>query len=298
MDKSKQAKIFVIFTVLLWGSAGIISKSISMDKPFILLQITFISALIIISGYSLTNNSNDKPKIRKSSIQYLKTILLASMGFLFYWIFYINTLKSFDLASPAIVLNYTWPLFTFIFSAILFTKTKLNKIKTVGMILGFIAIIVLASEGRYSNLEHLNIKGIIFGLLTGISYGLYGGYASTLNDYEHKSYLLKSIIIAVIGISIMNIGSYHLFLKLKIYQVLLAIFLGLIIDGLGYIMWTKALQISKNEKIGNITSITYFLPIYSTLLISIYFKETEILKPYFFISLILVVLANYLTNKE
>lgn len=201
------------------------------------------------------------------------------------------------------ILNYTWPLFTGLFSILLFKVQKFDKASILVLILGFIGIVILGTGGSINNLVFLESKkGLILGLLAGVSYGLFSAYSSTLKDSNESALLLLfGTFLGAIGLTALSFSRYGWdMFSISRLDLLVGLIDGLILDALGYIVWTKALSISKKKNI-DITSsrsLINFLPLISIILIGIFFNDERevILQPYYLISFILILIACLIPN--
>jgi drug/metabolite transporter (DMT)-like permease len=113
-------------------------------------------------------------------------ILVGPFGYFVYSAALNLSYRNFDSASETTVLNYTWPVFTVIFTQLVFKgltrKDRLVRmIEWLGIGLGFLSVIVLASRGEFNLLVEPNLPGIGWGLLAGASYGFFSAYSGTVS---------------------------------------------------------------------------------------------------------------------
>ncbi len=187
MTKSK--KTISIFAVLLaaalWGTAGIFVRNV--EGSLTEMQLVFGRALIstILIGGIMLIKDKSLFKIKLKDIWLFVCLGLFSIvafNFCYY--------KTMSLASLSVaaVLLYTAPFFVIIISA-LFFKEKITLRKTVSLFVAFVGCLFvsgfLESGGKVSG------KAIVFGLLTGLGYGLYTVFGGMLIRKGYSTFTIN-----------------------------------------------------------------------------------------------------------
>ena len=167
--KSEQLKILLgyIFICLVWGSTWTVIR-IGLDSltPFISAGIRFFLASLIILFIV---------KIKGSPIQMDKrsVILYFFLGFMSFvipfWLVY--WAEQFIPSGLTSVLFGIFPFSVFLFSLILLDNEETDKYKLISVILGFIGIVVIYSDGLTLNVEN-HILGLSAVILSAIIQGM------------------------------------------------------------------------------------------------------------------------------
>lgn len=169
--------LYVLIAGSLWGAMGIFVRGLA-SCGLSSLEICFVrmaGAVILLTGYFFVFNRKAL-KIKLKDIWCFVGTGVFSLTFFGYC--YFTTIQMTSM-SVAAVLLYTSPVFVLVLSAILF-REKITKKKVACVIiaiLGCAFVSGLFSSGTGANLP---LKGILFGLGSGLGYGLYsifGRYA-------------------------------------------------------------------------------------------------------------------------
>lgn len=295
-------KILALFTILLWSFAGMLGKFISLKSQFLLLSLSFSFTFITLLLYAYIQNKDNFLQIFKK-IKYTY-LFIGLFGYGIYWLGYISCFHSYKGASEPIILNYTWPVFTVLFTE-LFYRTKKIKTKTIygievlGIFFGFLSVIILATQGNIYSFHVNNLPGLAWGLLAGSSYGFFSAYSSSVPKEKQSVFLLSSILSSLVFMVFLSWSELSIIPTLTIYDFIIVALLGSVVDGLGYIFWTRANRIAKYEQISisSVASIIFFLPLLSLIIISIVFNEKTLFQPYFIVTLLLLLLSSIFCQK-
>jgi len=177
------------------------------------------------------------------------------------------------------------------------TRSRLFRlVEGLGIVLGLLAVMILATKGRFTSLDILNIKGIAWGLLSGISYGIFSAYSGTVTKERHGGFLLLSITTSLALMLIFSMKELDLISTFTFQDVLIVFVLGSLLNGIGYITWTTANRIAREENLpsSSIASLMFVLPILALVIVSLLLKETKLLEIYFVVSLLFVALSSVL----
>lgn len=294
--------VLAIITILFWGFGSFLSRLMSMKSEFILLSIAYVFTLITMLTYFLYEHKGNFLGLFKNLT--IKDILFGPFGYFLYSVGLMQSFRAFNSASETAILNYTWPVFTVIFSETLFqTQAKKSRlfhlVEGMGIFCGLLAVMILATKGNITTLDFLNIKGVGWGLLSGISYGIFSAYSGTVTKERQGGFLLSSIITSLVLMMLFSIKEISLISTFTFQDLLIVFILGSLLNGVGYITWTTANRIAREEEINisSIASLMFILPILSLTIIAIFLKETELFEVYFLVSLIFVVTSSILCQK-
>ena len=295
-------KLLALITIVFWSFGPFLSRLIAIKSQFILLSLSYIFTFLTILGYCIYEYK--KKFFLKIKATWVKGLLVGPFGYFIYSVSLIQSYRVFNSASETTILNYTWPIFTVIFTELFFRKktrksSSLQIIEVAAIILGFLSVIVLASKGNIALLKILNIKGFGWGLLSGISYGIFSSYSGTISKDEQSAFLFSSISFSLILMLILSVPELNLIETFTTNDLLIVATLGCLLNGIGYITWTASNRLAreKNISISTVASLMFVLPLLSLVIISALLKETQLFQPYFIVSLFLIILSGVLSQK-
>lgn len=295
-------RILAFITLCIWSFSTTLMRLISTRSQFILLSLSFSFTFVTIIIYLLLSEKENI--LRKISEFNKKYLFFGLFGYFIYTAALIQCFVAFDSASEPTVLNYTWPVFTVIFTELFFRRSRVKPsgriIEGFGVFLGFMAIFILGTEGDIVTFRISNIKGIVYGLIAGASYGFYSGYSSRVPKEDHSIFLLASIFIGLVCMSAISYSEVSLISSFTLKDVLIVATFGCFGNGIGYITWTKANRTAfeQNVRISSVASIMFFLPLTSLVVVSVLLKEAKLLQPYFIVSLVLLILSSVICQNS
>lgn len=294
-----------LFTVLFWSFSSTLARLISLSSPYLLFSLSFACALVffLIHARQLYGRKMII-MLRKIPFRYF---LIGLMGYYAIWIGNTESFLSFDSAAETTVLNYTWLVFTVFFSQTLFSRpVKLNAtviIRNMGVLLCFISVYVLSVEGDIYSFEFKNTRGLLWGLMGGASYGLFSAYSAKIPKGDHLLFLIaaafSSLLAMIITFVISTDSIMDTIYQITISDLLLVLAIGVLVDSLGYIMWTRSLQQAATLSISitKIASIVFILPVASLIIVYLVFGEAAILRLYFLVSLLLLICGIWFSQR-
>ena len=294
MGRKVTAQILVILTVIIWSFFGLVTKLLSDVRMDVVMAIALCSSCLF--NYIYAYRSERKFPILKS----VKLCFVTLFGYSIYWILYIECIKSYTLTSIPVILNYTWPFFTGIFTILLFKLQKISWVFVMTMVLGFAGIILLQSQGQFSNLKfNQSYYGLLMGVACGMSYGFYSAKSSQVHKSDLPSFLFTgSFISSIVMILYVYLTNDMHNLNISLYEVLLAFFVGFFFESIGYLFWTRAQTLAVEEKadITKLVSLANYLPLFSILLLGLIYTEERaiITEGYFLVSILLIVGSSLL----
>ncbi|KAA3642214.1 MAG: DMT family transporter [Chloroflexi bacterium] len=297
-----QAYLLASIAIALWSTSAYLSRLIAIESQFVLVNLIFLFAAITLGVYVWILRNRRKLEVKANfHKQYL---FWGVFGYFLYSLPLIQSLRAFDSASEATILNYTWPVFTVLFSSVLFRKISSHRsqatkwLETLAIGLGFLAVVLVATEGQLGKVEIANPAGVLWGLLSGLSYGIFSAYSARLSENEQPVFLLTAILISLILTTPMGLWEYQQLGGLSRGGVLIAFILGVFMSGFAYIAWTGALRLAKAQnKIPQIAALIFMLPPLSLSIVAIFLKESNLTRPYFALSVVLVILSSVLAQR-
>jgi drug/metabolite transporter (DMT)-like permease len=297
-------QLLTIATVLLWSFGPFLGRLVSLKSAVVLLSISFLFTFLTMLLFTFITHCLSLSNIVKAfSFKYL---FFGLFGYFFYWFAFTQSFRAYNTGSEATVLNYTWPIFTIVFTELFFNnrnkgkKTKvIHVVESIGIFLGFLSILILATKGNVFSFNLANGIGLAWGLAAGASYGLFSAYSSTVSKEKQSIFLLYATFVSLAAMLTVSLSEAKIFATLTVNDIIIVALLGAVIDGLGYIAWTRANRVAreKNIDISSVASIVFTLPILSLVVITICLKETTLFQLYFLTSLLFVFLSSFLCQK-
>ena len=288
----KKNLIYAVLTVLIWSTMASAVKALLSDIPN--MQALSVSSIFSFLFLLVVNIKNRK--IKTLNVYTAKDILimcgLGFLGLFLYSAFYYYGLSVLT-AQEACILNYLWPIMLVVFSCILL-KEKLTVMKAIAMLCSFFGIVIL-SLGGGSTPSASTLFGMIACILAAVCYGLF----SVLNkkaDYDQNIsmmyiWLTTAVFAAAFGLCT------ETWIPIRGVQWLGILWLGVIVDGLAYLLWALALNGSKNTAV--IANSAYLTPFLSLIVSAVFLKEN--LQPKALLALVFIIggvlLQNYFEFK-
>jgi len=267
MEKQKRAYLYACVAVLLWSTIASAFK-ISLRYVDVLTFLFYASvvACIFLFLYLLFLN---KLKLLKAFTRrdYLRSALL---GFLNPFLYYAVLLKAYSIlkAQEAVTLNFIWPIMLVLLSIpILHQKIKLRSI--LAIIISFFGVFVIATKGDVLGFRFTNTVGVLLASGSSVIWALFWIYnVKDKHDEAVRLFVNFSFGTVFIFLAIL------LFSELKIPNrngLLGAVYVGLCELGITFLVWLKALRLSKTT--AQVTNLIYLVPFFALVLISLVVGE-------------------------
>ncbi len=285
-DKIKSI-VYVLLCVISWAFIPVVSRfgQTSLDNY----QFLFWSSILSFVVLFLSTIFSGKFKVFTTYHQHawIQAVLLGFMGsFLYYLLLYYAYAHADGL--EVIALQYTWPILIVIFS-IFFLKEKVTNKSLLASILGFLGVLFVLTKGDFNQI-HLDNIGVNLIVLSAASvFALFSVLSKKCNLEP-----ITGTTIFFLSASVCSLTAMSLFSKFAVPSVATLVPLiinGVIINGLSYIFWLKALSYSKASFIAPFVFLT---PILASLLVILFFKETFL--PVYFVGMGLVILSGLISQ--
>lgn len=296
-------KSFALITVLIWSFGGYTTRLIAVRSHHLLLAIALTFSTVFFAAYLTLYQ-------KRSIISLLQAIKLKYLvlGFIGYGFFYLINVQStlhFGNISETMVIGSSWPLFAVLFAYVLFSSRQEGSsrmtqvIQAFGMLIGFSAIIVLATKGQPHTLQISNGLGVIYALIGSSSYGLYSALSGQIKQESTLDFLFQAVLISTIILWMFSLPHIGEIRQLPIEDFAIVAFKGIAINGIGYFTWMRANQLAfeRNEDVSTISSIMFLLPLLGLTIVAVLLGERHIFQPYFLTSLALILLSSVICQK-
>ncbi|HDI82850.1 MAG TPA: DMT family transporter [candidate division WOR-3 bacterium] len=284
MEREKKSVGYAFTAVFLWSTVATAFKIALKSLNYIqfLFIATLVATLFLFIAFLFTKY---KPE--------LKDIMISSLlGFLNPFLYYLVLFKAYSLlpAQSAMTLNYTWPLFIVFFS-FLILKQKPTILEIIGLLLGFCGAGIIATMGRPASITGtISIPGIILALLSAVIWGIYWILNMKRNIPEVPGIFLNFLWGTVFIFILVFLKKQFPVTGIKGY--LSSMYVGLFEMGITFILWLKALNLSKRTAI--VSNLIYLTPFFSLLIISLILKEK--ISPWTVLGLTFTVLGIIITR--
>jgi drug/metabolite transporter (DMT)-like permease len=244
-------------TIVMWSASGLLLAMTGSLPAFELALFTLPFPFIVTAIGWIITGQDWKLKFRYSPSEYaIGTIGIG--GYTVFW--YLG----FKFAPPfqANLINYSWPFFILVFNALIF-KQKITLPQILGILLTFLGIFLLFTEGQDQTLSSDYIYGYICALIGALIWSLYSVVVKSMKAFDSD----------LIAISCLISGIPIFFLHITFEEFVFPQgwgwigLIGLLLTRTSYLFWNFAM---KNGRIEAIVGISYFTPIFSSILLIVF----------------------------
>lgn len=268
MKNQSKAYTYAIAAILCWSTVAVAFKiGLESFSTVQLLAFSCYTAIICLFIHLLLSK-----KLREIYLLDRRFVLKSAIfGLLNPFLYYLVLLKAYSLLPAQIAqpLNYTWPLILVLLS-MLFLKQKISGKAIIGIVVSFIGVLVISLQGKLNLGEIQNPIGVLFSTGSSLIWATYWLLNSTREKYEETGLFLNFVFAGVyITILMLIVGGFK-YIPLK--GLLAAFYIGIFEMGLSFVLWLKALKLSKDS--GRVSHLVYFSPFISLLFINLILKES------------------------
>jgi drug/metabolite transporter (DMT)-like permease len=262
MDRQNQAYIYAIIVVLIWSTVASVFKITLQYMNF--LHMTFFASIVsMLCFFVMLLAQNKFSHFKEFSLQdYLQSMLL---GFLNPCLYYFVLFRAYSLLPAQIAqpLNYTWPIMLVLLSIPLL-KQKIRFKNILAIITSYLGVFIILTRGDVAKFAFLNVAGILLALGSTIIWSLF--WIFNIKDRRDEVVrLFLNFLFGVIFLSIiLLIFTQPVFPDIKGF--LGATYVGLFEMGITFVLWLKALRMSKTT--AQVSNLIYIAPFLSLVLIN------------------------------
>lgn len=286
MVEQRKAYLCAVASVLLWStiasafkiSLGLLDAlSLLFYSSIVSMTILFFS-LLLFGKFSLLTTLSGK--------DYLRSVLL---GLLNPFLYYLMLFKAYSMlpAQQALTLNFIWPIMLVLLSIPLLGQ-KIRPKSLLAIAISFFGVIVVATRGRIMELKFTNLTGVSLAVGSSIIWALFWIY----NVRDRRDEIVRLFLNFTFGSCFICL-SVLLFSRLQkpgLNGILGAVYIGLFEMGITFLVWLKALKLSKTTAF--IANLIYLVPFLS--IIVIHFAIGERIFPSTVIGLVFIVAGVFL----
>jgi drug/metabolite transporter (DMT)-like permease len=262
MNRQNQAYIYAIIVVLIWSTVASVFKITLQYMNF--LHMTFFASIVsMLCFFVMLLAQNKFSHFKEFSLQdYLQSMLL---GFLNPCLYYFVLFRAYSLLPAQIAqpLNYTWPIMLVLLSIPLL-KQKIRFKNILAIITSYLGVFIILTRGDVAKFAFLNVAGILLALGSTIIWSLF--WIFNIKDRRDEVVrLFLNFLFGVIFLSIiLLIFTQPVFPDIKGF--LGATYVGLFEMGITFVLWLKALRMSKTT--AQVSNLIYIAPFLSLVLIN------------------------------
>jgi drug/metabolite transporter (DMT)-like permease len=196
---------------------------------------------------------------------YLHSIIL---GFLNPFFYYTILFKAYSLLPGQIAqpLNFIWPLMIVLLSIPLL-KQKIKFRSILAILVSFFGVIVISTKGNFTSLNLENPWGIFLAMFSSIIWALF----FIMNVRDTRDEVCKLFFSFGFGFLFASLVFIFNFQKPNIIGLLGAIYIGLFEMAITFVIWVKALKLSKTT--AQVNNFIYITPFLALIFLSILTKE-------------------------
>lgn len=287
MEKQKIAYIYAALAILFWSTIAAIFKILlpyySENLDLHILHLLFYASLIATITLFINLLLSKKLYLFKSfsKADYLYS---AVMGFLSPFLYYFVLLNAYSIltAQEAMTINWLWPM-TLVLLSIPLLKQKIKAKSIIAITISFFGVFIIATRGNIFGFKFTNPFGVLLALGSTIIWALFWIY-NTKDKHDETVRLFLNFIFGTVFIFIPIL----LFNKIELPDFkgfLGAAYIGLFELGITFLLWLKALKLSKTT--AHVVNLVYLTPFLSLVVISFVVGETILIST--IIGLILIV---------
>lgn len=277
---AKKNYVYAITTVLIWATMASVVKAVLYDVPGLqALSVSSVFSFLFLLAINLKNGAVKKLKAY-SAKDYGIMCGLGFLGLFLYSALYYFGLESLS-SQEACILNYLWPMMLVLFSCI-FLKERLTLTKALAMLCSFGGIVIL-SLGNDSFSAEGAVWGIISCIVAAACYGLFSVLNKKAAYNQNVSMMVMWLVVAVCAAAAGLVT--ETWVPIHGVRWLGILWLGIVVDGLAYLLW--ALALNGVENTAKIANLAYLTPFLSLIVSAVFLKEGLQLRA--FVALVFIV---------
>ena len=266
MTPRAQSYFNLALCILLWASIPVASKKIliELNNLEMLFYSTVFSALAL--GALVVGQGKVSSLARLSLRDYAQ---LGWLGFLGAFLYYVLLYGAFADTSAAegFVLAYTWPILVSLL-AVPLLRQKLSPLSLIAIAISFCGVAMTVTRGQMVTFQMENLGGNLLALCGALVFALFsilGKRASNDPTIAAFVYFCSALICAGVAIAIFEELSLP---TISIWGWIL--YNGLLVNGVSYLFWFRALEHGDTFIISNLL---YLTPVLSLPLVKVFLNE-------------------------
>lgn len=269
MKNQKIAYTLAGFVILFWGTSATAFKLGLQYFNFI--QLLFWASLFatVISFFVLLFQGKLSEVLRMDKTQLKWSVFL---GFLNPFLYYFVLFKAYDLlpAQVAQPLNYIWPIILVLLSIPILGQ-KLTAKNIIALIISFVGVIFISSQGNINIFSRSNPLGVFLALFSSTIWALFWLYNVRDKNRDEAVKLFLNFLFASIFTLIIGVFTKD-FWSISANGLFASAYIGAFEMGITFVLWLKALNYADNT--ARLSNIIYLVPFVALLFIKLVLGET------------------------
>ncbi len=264
MDSKSISRLQLLFTMLLFGTIGTLSRYINMPSSIICFGRAFFGAITILILLSVRREKADTDAIKRN----IGWLILSSVFMCTNWICQFEAFKHTTIATSTLC-YYMQPVF-YILAAAIVLKEKLTAKKLICVAVAFIGMI-LVSGVLQTGFSFSEMKGVIFGVSGGFFYAM----VVLINKYMKDISAVNTTIMQLALVSLIMLpysaatGAFGE-VNITVTGIICLLILGVLHTGIGYIIYFDAVNKLPAQTVG---ILSYIDPVEAVLLSAFFLRE-------------------------
>lgn len=198
---------------------------------------------------------------------YLRSALLGFLTPFSYYVFLFTAYSRLP-AQEALTLNFTWPIMLVLLSVPLLGQ-KITLRSLLAITVSFIGVVVIGTRGDILGFRFTDVTGVLLGVGSSVIWALFWIYNVRDNrDAVIKLFLNFAFGSCFIFVSMVLLGGVQI---PDVNGMLGAVYIGLFEMGITYLVWLKALKLSRTT--AHVANLIYLIPFLSIVVIRLVVGE-------------------------
>ena len=263
MDERK-ARLQLIFTMLLFGTIGTLTRFIDMPSSVIALGRAFFSVLTIILVLALRRQKPDWDDIKRN----IGWLIMSSVFMCCNWVCQFEAFKYTTIAVSTLC-YYMQPVF-YILAAAIVIKEKLSPRKLVCVAIAFCGMIFVSGVLQ-TGLYLSELKGVLFGIAGGFFYAMVVLINKYMKDISPvNTTIMQMALVSIIMLPYSAATGGLAAARVTTVGIICLIVLGALHTGIGYIIYFDAVNKLPAQTVG---ILSYIDPVEAVLLSAFFLRE-------------------------
>ena len=264
MDSINRSRLHLIFTMLLFGTIGALSRYINMPSSIICLGRAFFGVVTILILLAVRKEKPDAEAIRRN----FWWLLLSSVLICCNWICQFEAYKYTTIATSTLC-YYMQPVFYILAGAVVL-KERLTAKKTACVAAAFCGMI-LVSGVLQTGFHISELKGVIFGVSGGFFYAMVVLINKYMKDISPvNTTIMQLALVSVIMLPYSAANGAFSEVSVTLTGIICLLILGVLHTGIGYIIYFDAVNRLPAQTVG---ILSYIDPVEAVMLSAFLLKE-------------------------
>ena len=288
-----KTSIKLLCVMFIWAASWIFIKVALRDiPPYTLAFLRFSTAAPVIYALSLAKFGKEKVRITMEEVP--TYVLLGLTGVTLLYVTEFKALEYTTAINASILINIS--VIFIAFFAFFFLGENLGKKEWLGILISFIGVIFVVSNGAVEFLHTNTFIGDILMMISSIFWAVYSivgkKFLETREPIIVTTYAFIFGAIFLIPFSVYE-GLIHIIWKISPIDWIAVFYLSFFCSVFAYIVWYQAI---KQENASEVAVFLYLIPLFTALLANIFLKEK--ITPFLIIGGALIICGVHLAQKK